>query len=73
MNKQEWARCVARTANVLITVSIFLVMIWWGASLILFSVCCVLYSMAWWLQEDVPGAAATPDEAGLLSPFRLHR
>ena len=73
LNKHEWARRIARTANVLITISIFLVMVWWGASLVLFGTCGVLYCAAWWMEGGVGDKATTPSEAGLTSPFRLHR
>ncbi len=73
LNKQQWARRLATTANVLITISIFLVMIWWGASLVLFSTCTVLYGAAWWMGGGGPEAASTPDGTRLVSPFRLHR
>ncbi len=72
LNKQKWARRLATTANVLLTISIFLVMIWWGASLVLFSTCAVLYGAAWWM-DGGPETAGTTGKAGMVSPFRLHR
>ena len=53
MNKHELARRMAVTANALITISLFLVLLWWRASLILFTTCWVLYTLAWWIEGSV--------------------
>ena len=72
LDKQQWALRLATTANVLITVSIFLVMTWWGASLVLFSTCAVLYGAAWWMGGGGPETASGQSEAEMVGPFRLH-
>lgn len=72
LNKQEWARRLAITANVLVTVSIFLVMTWWGASLVLFSTCFVLYCVAWWMKGGTPEELESPRGTGLTGRFTLH-
>lgn len=53
MDRHELARRIAVSANALITISLFLVMIWWNASLVLFVVCWVLYCIAWWIEGSV--------------------
>ena len=72
-NRHELARRMAVTANALITISLFLVMLWWRASLVLFTTCWVLYCTAWWIegsyQDPELRRAATPS----IVPFTVPR
>ena len=47
MNLHEVARRMAVVANVLITLSLFLSVLFWHLSLALFVACWVLYGLAW--------------------------
>lgn len=59
MDRHELARRIAVSANALITISLFLVMIWWNASLVLFVGCWVMYCIAWWIEGSTVGPQAT--------------
>lgn len=54
MNLQELARRIAVVSNGIITTSLFVVLIWWRASLILFVAGWILYGAAWLMDGDVP-------------------
>lgn len=71
MDKHEWARRMAITANVLIIINIFVAMTWWGASVVLFSACFVLYGAAWWMKGASGETAASAEESGLANRFML--
>lgn len=73
MNKLEWAGRIALAAKAMITISIFLVMTWWGASLVLFSICLVLYCVASWMQGDAQEASEAKPENELLTPFPVRQ
>ncbi len=73
MNRHELARRIAMTANALITISLFLVMLWWRASLVLFTTCWMMYCAAWWIEgsyrDPQPSGSARPP----IVPFTVPR
>lgn len=59
MNLKELARRVAAVGNVLVTASVFFVLIWWRVSLYLFLAGWVVFGLAWLMDGAFTPAPAS--------------
>lgn len=60
MSVRDLAKKMAMAANILLAASLFMALIWFTVSVVLFVACLVLYGAAWLVDDDAVAALRVP-------------